>query len=525
MAPQERDAGGLRRLWKDATRSLKLFLWVSVPVVASSPTWAATWEIVPSVTAQERYSDNIALVPDANRQTDWVTEVTPGLTFSATGAQLRLSGYYAPQAVYYARGMGENDIFQRGGALGAVDFGEKLLSVDFGGKIDQYNTSLLGPQSTDNLNDTGNRATVASYFASPYLRKEIGAEAVAEARYTGSVVKSDDQESLADSIAQRVDLRLNSGRAFKLFTWNLDYFREDIGYEDEQNDILSEVFAANAKRLLTPAIGLLARVGYDRYEFDRPLQTLDGTAWSAGFDWIPSPRTRFAVMAGRRFYGDDYLLDLSHRSRRTTFSLGYSQNVTTSRAEFFAVDRTSTAGYLNTLFSAQFPDPIARQKAVEEYMARTALPPGLSGPTNFLTSELFLSKRWQTAVGLLGVRNILIANAFREERELLSDITTGTAGAGDFSNNNRVDQTGASLQWTWRMTGQNSLTWTAGRTRSEFSDTGRVDELAYLGLGLSRQFEPRLVGSINYRRQENDSTIESSTYTENAVFATIQKRF
>ena len=39
------------------------------------------------------------------------------------------------------------------------------------------------------------------------------------------------------------------------------------------------------------------------------------------------------------------------------------------------------------------------------------------------------------------------------------------------------------------------------------------------------QFQPRLSGSLNYRWQHDDSNQSAFSYTENAVFATLQLRF
>lgn len=493
-----------------------------LPLVACSA-GAAKWDITPSISAEERYTDNVGLAPDASKRGEWITKITPGISVAANGAQLRFNAIYDPDVVYYARGQYDTQVYQRGNAVGTAELAKKLLFLDFGAKADQYNASLQAPQAANNANATGNLATVSSYYASPYLRQDFGSNVQGEARFTGSVVNSDDRTQLANSVADRVDLRLNSGAAYKLFTWNVDYFRENDVYEDEQNNILSQVIKANAKRLITSTVGLIAQVGYDRYRVGP--ETLEGTAWNAGFDWTPSPRTRFAVTAGRRFYGDDYSLDLSHRTRRTTWSAVYSQNITTTRAEFFAPDPTRTAGYLNTLFSSQYSDPVAREKAVQDFIARTSLPPGLVAQTNFFTSELILVKRWQASVGVLGARNVVLAYLYRETREALTVGAQSTATAGDFALGDTVTQTGVSSQWNWRMTARNSWNMSAGYNRNEFSGANRVDNVKYVGMGLSRQIEPKLVGALNYRRQQSDSNALVGNYTENAVFATIQKRF
>ncbi len=52
----------------------------------------------------------------------------------------------------------------------------------------------------------------------------------AEARFTYSVVNSDDTSGLSNSVADRINLRLASGPAYKLLTWNLAYSKETIDY-------------------------------------------------------------------------------------------------------------------------------------------------------------------------------------------------------------------------------------------------------------------------------------------------------
>jgi uncharacterized protein (PEP-CTERM system associated) len=259
-------------------------------------------------------------------------------------------------------------------------------------------------------------------------------------------------------------------------------------------------------------------VGYEDYA-NTIGRGSEGSSWRAGFDWAPTPRTRLAATAGQRFYDNTYFLDFSHRTRLTTWSAGYSETITTTRNEFFIPAGTSTAGYLDTLFSSRFPDPVARQKAVEEFIARTGLPPSLSAPLNIFSSQLFLVKSWNASAGLLGVRNVLIANVFGQTSEgLVGNLVLPTAP-------NTGIQTGTSLLWNWRMTAQNAWTLGGAYSRNESPSTGQIDNLTYVGMGLTRQFQPRLSGALNYRRQHNDSNQSASSYTENAVFATLQMRF
>ena len=505
---------------RDARCNLIRFLWLSaaLPALLSCPAWAAKWELVPTLSLVETYTDNISLTPDAAKRSDWVTQVIPGISIAATGARLRFNVVYAPEFVYYARGQEDNKVYQRLNATGNAELAKKLLFVDAGARVEQYNVSLQGPLTTSNVNTTGNRSTVENYFVSPYLQRDFGSAVQAEARFTYSVANSDDTSSLSNSVADRINLRLASGPAYKVLTWNLAYSKETIDYDDRLLDTTTEVSLANARQLITATVGLLGSVGYEKYS--RTIgRGSDGPSWSAGFDWAPTPRTSLVATVGERFYGDTYAFDFKHRARLTTWSAGYRQDITTTRSEFFIPAITSTAGYLDALFSSRFPDPVARQKAVEEFIARTGLPPSLDAPINVFVNQLFLQKSWHASAGILGVSNVLIANVFGQTREgLVGNTVLPTAP-------NTSIQTGTSLLWNWRMTARNAWNLATGYSRNEFPNTGEIAYLTKVTMGLTRQFQPRLSGSLNYRFQQNDSNFSASDYTENAVIATLRMRF
>jgi uncharacterized protein (PEP-CTERM system associated) len=488
---------------------------LSCPVV-----WAARWDIVPTLSVTESYTDNIALSDDASRQSDWVTQAIPGIGITATGARLRFNLNYAPEIVYYARSRDDIEVFNRGSAFGVAELAKQFLFIEGGANVNQYDVSPRGPLTTSNINLTGNRATVANYFASPYVRSSAGSQVQGEARYTYSVSQSDDTPELVDSVGNRISLRLASGTAYRVFTWDLAYRKENIEYTGtvQDQDTKIEVSSASARRMITYTTALTAQVGYDYYKRGELVPASEGWGWSAGFDWTPSPRTRLAAAAGEKFYGDYYLVDFTHRTRLTTWNAGYSQSVTTTRSEFFIPATTSTAAYLDTLFSSRFPDPVARQKAVDDFIARTGLPPSLASPVNFFTTQLFLAKKWQASAGFMGVRNVVIANVFSEIREgLAGDLVLPNAP-------NATKQTGTSLAWNWRMTERNTLNASGAYIRVEAPFLDQVDRYSYAGLSFTRQFQPKLTGALGYRGQQKNPEFGSG-YTENVGYASIQMRF
>jgi uncharacterized protein (PEP-CTERM system associated) len=327
---------------------------------------------------------------------------------------------------------------------------------------------------------------------------------------------------LPDNDAQRVVLRLASGPAFRLLTWGVAYSGESIKYETQQ-ETTSEVFTASARYLVTSTVGLLAQVGYDRYDTGAP-EALEGPRWSGGFEWVPTPRTRLAAAAGQRLDDETYSLEFRHRTGRTTWSATYAEDVTTSRSEFFLPATASTAGALDQTFLAQYPDPVEREKAVQEFIARTGLPPSLSAPVNFFSDQLFRQNRWLASVGLQGRRNTVVANAFWQLRkERAGD--TNLPVIGDFSASESIRTAGGGLGWSLRLTAKNTWNLDAGYTRSEFLDSGHVDEFTYLRAGFTRQLQRRVSGSLHYRLQKQDAAQGGTRYKENAGIASLRMTF
>jgi uncharacterized protein (PEP-CTERM system associated) len=477
------------------------------------------WVVTPSLKLAESYTDNVFLSPSASRQSEWITQVIPGISVTANGPRLRLDAAYAPEFVYRAETKSEDKVFHRGNALGTLEVADELLFVDAGARVDQYDVSLRGPLTTSNVNITGNRATVATSHVSPYLLRNIGSAARAEARFTYSTWDSDNnQGTLPDNTARRVLLRVASGPAYRLSTWDVAYSAESIEYETQQKTT-SEEFIASGQRRITGAVSLLALAGYERY--DTGLGTLAEPRWSAGIEWTPTVRTRLAATAGQRLNGDSYSLHFTHRTRLSTWNVTYAEDITTPRQQFFVPATQSTAGALEQIFLSRYPDPVARQKAVQDFIARMGLPTTLDAPINFFSDQLFLQKRWLTSVALQGTRNTVVATAFWESREL----ARGTVPVGDFAASQSIRTNGGSLAWGLRLTPRTTWNAQAGYTRAEFLDSGQVDDFAYLQAGLTREFQPRVSGSLSYRRQAKDSTQSGAEYRENAAIASVLVTF
>lgn len=496
-----------------------------LPTLLISPVWGAEFQIVPALSVSQTYTDNVALAPAGQETSDWVTTVRPGVSLVYHGAKLNLSASYTAEILYRSgdEGINVNNQFS-GGTTGSMELVPQTLFVDTNSTVSQYNNSVNGPLATSNINTTNNRSTVRTTVISPYLRHNFESEATGEVRYTYSAVSSDTSGStFSDSGSNGINASLRSGPGYKLTGWSLNYSRQTIDYSEGQNNTFQS-YSATARRLITPILSAVASVGYDNNDYrtftgDSP----SGKSWSAGINWTPTPRTNLTATTGRRYFGPSQSLNFSHRTRRTVWNAGYTEEITTTRSQFLAAGQADTATYLDALYISSIPDPVARKEAVQKQILEQGLPPTLLVPVNVFSNQVFLQKSWQAAVGLQGPIHTFMLNFYKSSRQAQSPGTPISAGA--FAASSAVDQSGTGFLWTWRLTSASTSATSVGYTRSETPGTAEDNNSEYFRVALNHQFTPKLHGSVNYQRLKNDSSVATNNYTENQVAAYLQVRF
>lgn len=522
-ARRRQNAGSERQGSRNARGLLPLS--ALLPAFLAGPASAAQWVVVPTLSVSETYTDNVTLAPPGSQRSDWITQVVPGVSVAATGARLRLSAAYSAQFLNRAN-EGTTDLFHQLNARGDAELVQHVLFVDASSTVSQQNTSILGPQADSNVNTTGNRATVRTFLISPYLRHAFGTQAQGEARLTYSTVSTGSSSSLSNSQSTGINLNLGSGPSFRLYTWNLTYSKEIVDHTQgvgvASPNVETERITAFGRRLLTPTVAVISTVGYEDNSYLSTGPAPKGISWSTGLEWTPTDRTRLVATTGKRYFGSNRALNFSHRTRLTVWSLNYTEDVTTTRQQFLVPSNVDTAGLIDSLFISTFPDPVLRRAAVQTFITQNGLPASLSVPVNFLTDVPFVVKGWRGSVGILGIRNTLLADVFTQTRES----TGGTvAGGGDFALGSTSKSSGLSLVWTSRLSNQLASNLTAGYTRNEFPSLNREDNVKFVRFNLTKQFQPRLSGSLDYRWLQNDSNQGGAGFTENAVTAAVSMRF
>lgn len=485
---------------------------------------AAEWKFTPSLDLKETYSDNIRLAPPGNEKSDFVTQINPGIALTGTGPRLKVNARYGMQNLVYADEGNRNTTRHNLNARANAELLDDFFYLDVNGSVSQQNISAFGTQSADNANVTDNLTETRTYSLSPYLRHRFGSMASSELRYTHDSVDTG-TGGLSTSQANRILFNLNSGTAFKTLGWGLNYNKQKINYSDRTID--SETLSGSLRYVISPRLSLNATSGYEKNNYLSIGEKPDSAFWSAGFTWAPAERTNITASAGKRFFGSTYALKINHRTRKTAWSLGYSEDITTTRDQFLLPATIDTADFLNQLWTASIPDPVLRQQIVDAFIRDAGLPASLSDSINYFTNRYFLQKRLQGSVALNGIKNTLVLSMFNTLREAQTaqEMDSTLLGSNSLALNDETRQTGANLLWNWRITPRTSSNMNVGYAKTISLSTDREENTKSIRFGLTRKFQPKLNGSLDFRHIQRDSNLSGSDYRENAITASLNMRF
>jgi uncharacterized protein (PEP-CTERM system associated) len=485
---------------------------------------AAEWRVTPTLELRETWSDNIRLAQKGSERSDFVTELAPGIGVTATGPRFKMRADYQMRNQFYAHENNGDSIQHRLNALANAELAEDLLYLDGMANISNQRVSAFGPQAQDSFYLDRNNTRVSSYRLSPYLVNRFGQMATSELRFSNEGVNTG-TEGLSNTNTNRINLRVNSGPAFKTLGWGLQYGRAHTRYSD-LDSLRTQTATASLRYRLTNEFSLTGSAGYEEYSYRSTVEHPDGASYFGGISWAPTERSLFEVSAGHRFYGTSYSLNAAHRTRSTSWSLNYNEDITTTQSQFLMPVTVDTSSFLNQLWTPSISDPVARQQAVDAFIRSTGLPGSLANNINTLSNRIFLQKRWQGSVALNSARSTLVFSAFNARRQAQTGQLADAAlqSANNFALDGDTRQTGVNGLWNWRMAPRTSAHVSAGYTQVRALDSERKDNNTTLGLGVSHQFQPRLKGVLDLRHLESDSNTIGDT-RENAISAALLMQF
>lgn len=533
-----------------SNKSSRRFLVLALLVPALA--WAGDWKITPRITLSEVYSDNPDLVSSSQAKSDWITEITPGISIQREGGRMKVQADYRMTGLVYASDSSRNDIYHGLDGKAFAELVQDWFYVDATARISQQlregassgDTGVVGVGGVGGIgggvggggqvgiSGINNTSQVGAYSISPYLKRRLGSFATVEARVAFDDVISDDSQT-SDGRKTRYRLSAVSGNLYYPLTWSASYDKSETNNSDS-DDTGDDRASLNARYALSKKFGLLARASLEKNDFtgvDEDEE--DYKTYGLGVFYTPSRRfsadvyynhsnnngnfvsgsatlnptlhTSLKASTSQRSFGRTYGLNLSHRTRQSNWTLNYQEDLTDTKQQFLDYAGTLYAhSCAGAIIYSNSPIPPAGCNAV----------PGLN--INLVnqsqTDETYTSKILSGAVTYTRRRSTFLLSTYLNKRDYQS-----TGG----------DEKTYGLQGSWNLktSPRTTFTLSGGMSKEESSNGGDGDDLWNLGLAVTHQFDSKVSANVGLRHQQRSSDQPGDSYKENAVAARLNVSF
>ncbi len=483
---------------------------------------AADWSVTPTVQTRASYSDNARLLIASRAQGEWISEVSSGLTITGRGPHLHVDLTYALQKAFYQR-QPESTAHSLTAHASMAPLPD-WFSIDARSSISRVNVSAFGPQLTDPLLANDNATVVHVNSIEPTLQHRFRGLGSVELGLAHQTVSSAPTGGASTGLHSRSDLtNLHASNDSNLQDWGWDVHLLRQRTSDGDLAQVRQSSASVALRYqLSARLALNASGGYENNDYASTASSAQGRSWSTGLLWVPSPRTSLSASIGRRFFGTTYALDASHRTRASAWHLAYSENITSTHAQYLALTPFNTNVLLQQLWATRIPDALQRQQAIDTFLFLSQLlGPGV-GNVNYFSHRYFLQKQWSGSVAASGARTtaVLSVASTADTAQTSSSVDSALLPSGEQTLLDRSSQRSVDAIWTWQESPHTSISAGAGWAQTRSLSSGQLDTNATLRIALARQLQRSVRGAIDVRHVQHTST-SGANYRENAVSASL----
>lgn len=477
--------------------SKKILTIVTLSMATPGIALAAEWEFTPVLNVTETYTDNVTLAIDQDSESDWISQINPGLILTGKGKKLELTLGYQMQNILYAGDSERNNTYHQLNADVHMTLAPRWLFLDASSTLSQQVLSPDENVSIGNLNIVGGREDVQASSISPYVSTRLSSWVLADLRYTHDRVEYSGDTAI-DSFSDQVSYQLQSAKAFGSWTWLLRYTEQDIEYS---NQSITQIRADEKRRdavfdlgfQVSARIRLTGQVGYEdnEYQVSADSEVPEGDYWSLGAIWMPSAQTTLSASGGYRYYGRTWALNLQHQAKRNSWQLSYIEGITSQRE--LQLDQRNLLVFNQD--GTPVLDPVTQEQQV--FSANILVP----------TNEVFLNKGAEFLWVMNSRKSTITLRSSHNRRELQE--------SGDIETT-----TGLGLGWNWRVSRQGEFGANVGVQNTE-RDTGD-DRYTIFGLNYEEQLGRSVSSTFGLRHVNRDTDGLSNDYRENQLNAGLQ---
>ena len=496
--------------------------------------------IVPRVSVAETFTNNVRL-DNANKQSELITQVGPGIRISSSGGRIRGSIDYSLTELLYANNTSGRQSQNSLAASGTIEAVDNWAFLDFSGSISQQAISAFGKPSSAGVLAGGNSTETSVYRLSPFVRGQLAGVGSYEARYSITSLSSASAAAL-DSEQRDASLRLSGGQSSYGLSWGFDASHQAVGYSGAGRSTSSSSVNGRLQYALNERWGAYTRVGHESNDFSAlngqqsDFVALGGT-WTPnpdlrvsldkdnrgftglGINWAPSKRTSVTVTRNGQLYGTTHTVVLGYRTANTAWTFSDSRGVSSSPAQGAGVQPLSLYDLLTAQFAAGETDTVKREQ-YDAFLLANGIRPNTSAVGGFLSSSVSLQRSQQLSFALFGARSTLSMFVTRSRNTKLDTLSTAV---DDFLTSSAVTQNGLSANYSYRLTAKSVVSLAAARQATSGSNGVAGTSSKTFNVNLSTQLTRETSASVGARRVIFDST--TTPYSETAVTGNLQVLF
>ena len=503
---------------------------IAAGVQAAAPAGSS---LVTGVRAGLTFSDNLLLAPSGSERSGFVAEVSPYALYTAATDRLRGSGYVTLRSFFRTEGDRVSLLRPELNGNFTAKLYDDWLWLDAIGRISTVAASPLGAVSFNQAASGVNTATVRSYQLSPYVRSRTPwFDYELRYRYASSNLSS----SFFGQTQQSGIASATTGT--RLGRWSLGYFGDITETQlGDGRTFGRRLSTGTLAYSVNPELRVGATASYEQID---NLRGTDGRDYGYGpgafIDWRPNSRFSLYAQTSRRYYGTTNQASVNWRTRQSTWNLTYTRSVLSSADASLLFFDPAALG-------SRTPGTTAFNPVTSQLFQQSLLLFGLTPlDLTVLTNALVLDKRLVASGGLVGLRNSLVGNVFYNTRESVGSFTQNVAPTGPRGNfggglgigaafNGTLTQRGFTATYQHRLDAGSNVSLTAQRTVSQLDgsllglSTPGDTTLTQVVAGFTTRLTSDTTAGVGLRRAVQRRDGAGASYTENAVFATLDKRF
>ncbi|HBY85023.1 MAG TPA: TIGR03016 family PEP-CTERM system-associated outer membrane protein [Colwellia sp.] len=516
---------------------LKLPVFSIIGLFLSANSLAGEWQFNPNLGLTETYTNNVEL-NRLNKQSSLVSQFIIGADANYSSRKLQFSFAGTETLAAYSHDSELNDDYQTLQANTSYSLWQDKLQVIASSSI----TNISQNDSDNSLADLVSGDTIQQRnHSAGFQFNTANSDYSLFSSILYNLVETED--NIGESNGYTAIINSDNGNAARYVFWQIDgsFTNQENNNFTSENYQLETKIGAITPYKLNPFIrvynervtGNLAGSNPDAipswgpgvryqaakhliidvsYNYIRDDSTASDNYISADIDWQPSARTSLKAGYSKRFFGDSYELDFSHRTRRLTNSISYHETI-----EVF--DRNNFRQVNNNIWC-----PISAS-GIEDCLPLGETPSDTTGfisvPVSSLEpvedNEFSLNKRLAWISTLALARTTFILNLSNRDRESLS---TGII-------DNYLD---GRFTVTRRMSARSNFTIYVNYSKNVFDkerpDGPRQEDIyKTLSTTYNRSLASSLNAFITLQYLDRESNIERYTYTEARASINLTKDF